>query len=121
MRSFLAGLALGLMALAAGFVWHLFDRVAAYQAGQTAERLVWQERQAMAEAEAERARKVAQAEIRRIEADYWRARAGDRDRIAELEKVIDDDAQPEALAACPGRRTPLVGKRVRDNLNAIGR
>jgi hypothetical protein len=115
----------GLAVLGAVFWWHQTQVSNAYASGQTSERLVWQERQVRADIEADLARKNTQVLIKAVEADYWQKQAASevqhRDQLTALEQTLTeekaDDEKKPAVAGCPA----FVSKRVRDQLNAIGR
>jgi hypothetical protein len=94
--------------------WHFNQMDAAYETGQRAERLVWQEAQNRAFAKAETDRKATQQKITQIETDYWRLSTVAAVKTAELKKALDNE---KAVAgACAA-----VSRQLRDKLNAIGR
>ena len=105
-----------LAVIVAAYGWHRIELSRAVAEGQMSERLIWQERQARAEIEAEAARKSTQEMIARIEADYWQRQAGQAETVAELEKALADE-KASADPACG----PVVSKRVRDQLDRVGR
>jgi hypothetical protein len=109
--------------------WHQAQVNNAYASGQINERLVWQERQARANIEADRDRQETQTLIKSVEADYWQKQAASevqhRDEMAAIEQTLTEekaendkilDGKP-AASGCPA----FVSKRMRDQLNAIGR
>jgi hypothetical protein len=121
----------GAVAVFLGLVawWHLAQVSSAANAARTGERLVWQERQARAEIEADRDRQATQALIKSVEADYWQKQAAGevqhRDEMAALEQTLteekaENDPTPDGKPA-PDRCPDFVSKRVRDQLNPIGR
>lgn len=115
------GAGLGVAAMVAAFTWHQIDKSAAYADGQRNERLIWAEKQARAEIKAENDRITAQIDIARIEADYLKQSAEARKTITDLEEALEED-EKQATPAGPDRCTLApVGKRVRDNLNRLGR
>lgn len=118
MSTTLLKIGIGAGIVLAAFILHQVDRRAAIAEGVRDERLVWQERQARADAKAEADRRAAQAKIGAIESEYWQRAATDAARLAELEEELAREKDdPAAAAGC----APLVGKRVRDRLDAIGR
>jgi hypothetical protein len=104
-------------AIAASLWWHESAVSRAAGAARLGERLVWQERQARALIEEDRARKETQALIARVEAEYWQRQAGATEQISELEKALADERQDSDGRACD----PAVSKRLRDKLQPIGR
>ena len=114
MKGFLAGMGIMLVVLMAGFAWHQFDRAAAYEEGQRAERLVWNEAQARATAKADADRQAAQEKITQIETEYWRRSTADTVKTAELKKALDNEKAVSGACAA-------VSRQLRDKLNAIGR
>ncbi len=86
------------------------------KAGALAERQTWEElrrREGMAR-EAERL--AAQAKIDGIETEYWRQSQLQSFRITELERALE--TEPAGNPACGA---PVISKRLRDALNAVGR
>jgi len=106
-----AGMAL-IVFLMGWFHYHQVD--AARQQGIRDERLVWQQRQAAAEAKAEVDRKAAQEKINAAERSYLLTRAAADVQKSELKKALDNEkASARACAA--------VTRELRDKLNLIGR
>jgi hypothetical protein len=107
------------IALAAALWWHQTQVDSAADAAQLGERLVWQERQARANIEADRDRQETQKLIKGVEADYWRKQAESDARhqteMTALEETIKDEKPSDATCG------DFVSKRLRDQLNAIGR
>jgi hypothetical protein len=104
-------------AIAAVLWWHENAVSRAAEAARLAERLVWQERQARALIEEDRARKETQAMIARVETEYWQRQAGAATQISELEKALADERHDSDGGDC----APAVSKRLRDKLQPIGR
>ncbi len=94
--------------------WFHYNEVAAARAaGATDERVVWQQRQATAEAKAEADRKAAQEAINAAERSYLQTRAAADIQKSELKKALDNEkASARACAA--------VTRELRDKLNVIG-
>lgn len=101
--------------------WHIYERGRAYRQGQTAERVIWQERQAMATAKANAERQRAQEQINRIEQDYLARIRSEKSKLADLETALEmERAENEkANPGCPDR--PAISKRLRDAIAPIGR
>jgi hypothetical protein len=104
-----AGMAL-LVALLGWF--HLLQIRLAREQGARDERLVWQQRQAVAEAKAEADRKAAQEKINAAERTYLQTRAAADVQKSELKKALDNEkASARACAA--------VTRELRDRLQDI--
>lgn len=108
---------IAIVALAAA-AYHVVEvrhaRTEAYQSGQLNERILWQERQRRAELDAEADRAAAQQKIKDIETSYWQRQTGYADQITDLRKALDDEKSDDAC-------TPIISRRMRDKLDAIGR
>jgi len=95
-------------------IFHFSQVSAARDAGMRDERLVWQQRQAVADAAADKARREAQAKIDAAERSYLETAATADIQKSELRKALENEkASARACAA--------VTHELRDKLNAIGR
>ncbi len=98
-----------------------FGRVdRAYSAGQLSERLVWQEKQRRAEIKLAEDRRSTQANIDRIEAEYWSQQTSQAMHLADLENALQAERTENARSPQTVCR-PAVSKRVRDILAPLGR
>lgn len=109
---------LGAALVLALVIFHTLDKRAALEAayadGQRDERIVWQQRQAVAETQAEADRKAAQTKIDVADRTYVEATAAAEIQKAELRKALDNEKA--AARACAA-----VTRELRDKLNAVGR
>lgn len=114
MSALLLKIGIGGAIVLSAVIWHQMDRKAAYADGQRAERVIWQEAQARAEAKADADRRAAQEKINAAERSYLLTRAAADVQKSELRKALDDEkASARACAA--------VTRELRDALQAIGR
>jgi hypothetical protein len=93
------------------FHYHHVD--AARTAGMTEERVVWQQRQAAAEAKAESDRKAAQEKINAAERSYLLTRAAADVQQSELNKALEN-------AKASVRSCTAVTRELRDRLQDVG-
>lgn len=109
-----------LVCCVAAFAWHVYDRGRAYNEGVTAERLAWEERRVRDLAKAAADRKAAEDKIAQIEKEYLAKQVNTSIAIAGLEAALaEEKANDQNHPAC--KCIPLVPKRVRDELEKLGR
>lgn len=116
MSTALLKVGIGLAIALAAFAWHRIDRSAAYADGQRAERVIWQQRQAEAEAKAEADRKAAQEKINAAERSYLLTRAAADVQKSDLMKALDNE---KASARARANVCAAVTRELRDRLQDI--
>lgn len=116
MNTLLLKISAGAAIVLAAVIWHQIDRKAAYADGQRAERVIWQERQARAEAKAEQDRKDAQKKINAAERSYLLTRAAADVQKSELQKALDNE---KASARARAKVCAAVTRELRDRLQDI--
>jgi hypothetical protein len=91
----------------------------AYLHGRAVERAAWEDHRRRDLALAADRLTQAQAQIDRMDSDYWKSQTDQAIKIADLEKALEQEQKDNEKDA-PGFCRPLLSRRLRDAISAVG-
>jgi hypothetical protein len=91
----------------------------AYLHGRAVEKAAWEDQRRRDLALAADKLTQAQAQIDQMDSDYWKSQTDQAIKIADLEKALEQEQKDNAKDA-PGLCHPLLSRRLRDVLSAVG-